>query len=150
MANRSQRNPDTIPAPSGGRLDGLSFLIPKLAGSSDTLWSVVRAIAAENALRRRWPDDEIPWTVDQWARFMSAIEQTRGMAIDGDGDLMGLGHVLFGTWRKVRGYLEADLSADEIHRALRSDAEVVEMKARRVAEAQLAFPIRRASRVAET
>jgi hypothetical protein len=146
---KPQRNPATIPPPSGGRLDSLPELIPKLAGSSDTLWAVARTIAAENAVRRRWPDDEIAWTLDQWERFMVAIEQTRGMALDGDGDLMGLGHVLFGTWRKVRGYLEADLSADEIHRALRSDAEVVEMKARRVAEAQLAFPIRRASRVAE-
>jgi hypothetical protein len=110
---------------------------------------VARTIAAENAVRRRWPDDEIAWTLDQWERFMVAIEQTRGMALDGDGDLMGLGRPLFVTWQKVRGFLDAGLNADEIHRALRSDAEVVEMKARRVAEAQLAFPIRRASRVAE-
>jgi hypothetical protein len=142
MARRSQ-NQGTLPPPSGGRMESVPSLIGPLFGANDTLWSVVREIAAENERRRRWPDDEIAWTLDQWERFMTAIEQTRGMALDGDGDLRGLGPVLFRTWQRVRGYLEADLNADEIHRALRSDAEVADRKQQRMNQRMLPLRVQR-------
>lgn len=67
------------------------------------------------------------------------MERTRG------GEL--LAGALYQCWSKVRGYLEADLNADEIHRALRSDAQVFDVKARSAAESQRMLPLTR-SRVA--